>query len=199
MPRAHTEAERTRIRAALLTGGREIFGRVGLAKATIAELASAAGIGKGSFYGFFESKEALFMAVLDHEETAFKEALLADVQSRPTGREAVEALLLAAATRLEAHPFLRLLVEPATIQLLLLRLDPVVLQDNQARDQAFFEDLARDWKQRGWLHDAVEPRAVFDVVAAMFALSLQREVIGEDALRGAVREIAAAVAAKWTE
>jgi AcrR family transcriptional regulator len=197
MPRAHTEHERARIRARLLTAGREIFERMGLAKATIADLAAAAGIGKGSFYGFFDSKEALFMAVLDGEETAFKAALRVDLEGRATPRQAVEALLVAAATRLSAHPFLRLLVDPATISLLLLRLEPSVLADNRARDQAYFEGLARDWKARRWLREDVAPQTVFDVVSAMFALSLQGEIIGEQAMRAAVREIAGAVAARW--
>jgi len=79
-----------------------------------------------------------------------------------------------------------------------LRLDPGELEANRKRDLDFFEGLAHTWKERGWLRDDVQPRAVFDLVAAMFALSLQTEVIGPDTVHRAVHEIATAIAARWT-
>jgi len=64
MPKAFSEEEKTRIRGRLLEAGRKRFTRYGLKKTTIEELAGAAGIAKGSFYLFFDSKEELYVALL---------------------------------------------------------------------------------------------------------------------------------------
>lgn len=197
MPRAHTETERRRIRERLLTAGREGFIRLGLAKLTISDIAAAAGIGKGSFYGFFDSKEELFLAIQECEEEAFKQALLETGEAAANGRSAVTALLLAAATRLKEHPFLRLLLDPHTLSALSLRVPPERLEAHRRADQQFFHDLVVGWKARGWLRDDVDPQHVFDVLSAMFALSLQRELIGEDTIHRASAAIAEALAAHW--
>ena len=69
MPRAYTEAEQAAIRARLLAEGERRFAEHGLHAVTIRALTQAAGIGKGSFYLFFDSKEALFFAIQEHLET----------------------------------------------------------------------------------------------------------------------------------
>lgn len=64
MPKAFSEEEKGRIHGRLLEAGRKRFTRYGLKKTTIEELAGAAGIAKGSFYLFFDSKEELYVALL---------------------------------------------------------------------------------------------------------------------------------------
>ncbi len=197
MPRAHTPVERERIVARLLEAGRDGFTRVGLAKITIAELASAAGIGKGGFYQFFESKEALFLAVQDREEAGFKLALHRDLDQASSGRQAVRTLLLATGARLEAHPFLRRLLDPETLAALTLRVAPELLAAHRAADRADFVGMLSKWQRRGWLLPEVDPEIAFDVLTAIFAITIQRELIGADATRRAVAELAEAIAARW--
>lgn len=197
MPRAHTPAERERIRERLLHAGCEGFSRVGLAKITIAELAREAGIGKGSFYQFFDSKEELFLAVQEQQEDAFKAALERELDRATCGRQAVRTLLSATATRLQEHPFLRLLVDPQTIAALTLRVPAERLAAHRRADREHFVGLLRGWKRRGWLRRGVDPRVAFDVLTAMFAISMQRELLGPDVVRRAVAELADSVAAHW--
>lgn len=197
MPRAHTPAERERIRERLLQVGLDGFTRVGLAKLTIADLAREAGIGKGSFYQFFASKEELFLAVQEQEEAAFKATLVRELERAGSGRVAVRTLLSITATRLDEHPFLQRLLDPETLSELTLRVPPERLVAHQEADRRYFEELLRTWKRRGWLRRSVEPSVAFDVLTAVFSITLQRELLGVEATRRAVAEIAEAVAARW--
>lgn len=197
MPRAHTADELERIRDRLLETGREQFSRAGLAKVTIADLARAAGIGKGSFYRFFESKEALFLTIQEREEAAFKGAMRAETERAGSPREAVVSLLIGAATRLDAHPFLRLLLDPRTLSELMVRVDPQRLAAHREQDRAFVLSLVHDWKQRGWLREEVDAQVVFDVLAAIFVISVQRELVGEETIQQATMEMAEALADRW--
>ncbi len=197
MPRAHTPAERERIRERLLQAGCDGFTRVGLAKITIADLAREAGIGKGSFYQYFATKEELFLAVQEQQEAAFKAALVRELERAGSGRAAVRTLLLATATRLDAHPFLRRLLDPETLSELALRVPAERLAAHRDADRAYFEGLLRGWVGRGWLHPHVDLGVAFAVLTAVFAISLQRELLGAEVVRCAVAELAEAVAARW--
>ncbi len=81
MPRAFTEQERTVIGRRLLQQGYRLFSTYGLAKTNVEEIAKAAGISKGAFYLFYESKEALFMDVIEEAEVRVRQELLAVIDS----------------------------------------------------------------------------------------------------------------------
>ncbi len=199
MPRAHTPEERQRIRERLLAAGLECFTQVGLVKSTIADLARTAGIGKGSFYQFFESKELLFLEVQEQQEAEFKITLLDQLDRTASPREALATLLQAAATRLDDHPFLRLLLEPQTLAALTVRVDPRRLNAHRQDDRTFFIGLVKGWQERGWLRPEVKPREVFDVLVSLFVMSVQRNLADRGTVRRATATIAEALADRWCE
>lgn len=76
--RAEQKAE---TRASLLAAAEEVFGRRGFQAASVDEVAEAAGFTKGAVYAHFESKEDLFLAMLDQrfaERIEQIEAVLSD-------------------------------------------------------------------------------------------------------------------------
>jgi AcrR family transcriptional regulator len=54
-----------RTRAGLVTAAQEVFESKGYLDARVADIASAAGVGHGTFYTYFDSKEAVFRAAAD--------------------------------------------------------------------------------------------------------------------------------------
>ncbi|MFN7147165.1 MAG: helix-turn-helix domain-containing protein, partial [Myxococcota bacterium] len=75
MPRAFTDAERTRIHRLLLEAGRAALATGGLRRVPVERLCLAAGISKGAFYLFFPSKEALVVALLVEAEAELRSEL----------------------------------------------------------------------------------------------------------------------------
>lgn len=197
MPRARTPEERERVDERLHATGRELFQRLGLARVTVADLARGAGIGKGSLYHFYPSKEELFLSIQEREEAEFRASMIEEIERAETPREAVFTLLFGVSGRLERHPFLRLLLDPETIDGLMLRLPPERLEAHRRDDEGFFLDLAKRWKRRGWLAKGVSPQRFVDVLTAMFVMSTQEQLVGQDTLRRAAEEIAHAVADRW--
>jgi AcrR family transcriptional regulator len=61
-------------RADILRAGREVFGTTGFTDATIAEITAAAGMGKGSFYMYFETKDHVLGALWEEYVNAFVDA-----------------------------------------------------------------------------------------------------------------------------
>src|SRR3954452_12890746 len=65
--RNRREIKQEQTRARLLEAAAAVFARSGYHGATLAEVAAEAGFTKGAVYSNFESKEALFLALVDQE------------------------------------------------------------------------------------------------------------------------------------
>lgn len=93
MARSFSEQEKEKIRERLLTACRQNWTQHGYKKTGIDELCRQAGISKGAFYLFFESKEALFCEVLCRvQEQIYRAAsqILAKRQDRYGAAEALK-------------------------------------------------------------------------------------------------------------
>jgi AcrR family transcriptional regulator len=79
MPRLNREESRQQTRARLLDSAQHVFALHGFAGASLDEIADHAGYSKGAVYSNFESKEALFLELLNNhmkrEETEVRELL----------------------------------------------------------------------------------------------------------------------------
>lgn len=64
MPTLPTTSKGARTREKLLGAARAVFGRRGYIDATITEIAQEAGLSVGGLYRYFDSKQALFVAVI---------------------------------------------------------------------------------------------------------------------------------------
>ena len=101
---AFTEEQNETIRRDLIRAARRCGVTVGMRKTSVEQLTEAAGISKGSFYKFFDSKELLFLAALEdiHAEgfAVAQRSLAENAALAPAERAA--AAILAAASRLWA-------------------------------------------------------------------------------------------------
>jgi AcrR family transcriptional regulator len=190
MPRAFNVDERDRIEARLLETGRRLFERQGLRKTNIAELAAAAGIGKGSFYLFYPSKEALFMAISDRFESQLKSSFTLELDAlRKTGADARTLLRRYFALHFEAferHPFLALLADRSEIEPQLRSVGPERFAVERERDASFFAELIESWQREGLVDPEIDPRAASALSRAVLALIQGRELIGEEDWPGMV-------------
>jgi AcrR family transcriptional regulator len=80
--RGFSASQKETIRNQLIKEGRRLFGKYGLKKTNIAQLAEAAGISPAAFYKFFGSKEELYFLIFE-EEAANMQALMLDQIRNP--------------------------------------------------------------------------------------------------------------------
>jgi AcrR family transcriptional regulator len=93
MPKAFSEREKELITARLLEEGHKLFATYGLKKTNVEEIAAAAGVSKGAFYLFYDSKEAFFMDVVEQVERRYRQEILAEIARRPVAARAAVAAL----------------------------------------------------------------------------------------------------------
>ena len=136
MPKGFTDREKSIISKKLLEQGYKIFSIYGLKKTNIDEIVKAAGISKGAFYNFFESKEALFMDVIEEAEKRARLEILAAIElpgSSPRAR--LFAVLKKAFSLFESIPILQFFAGTDYDQLFR-RIPPEKLQEHLDSDRA---------------------------------------------------------------
>lgn len=141
MPKAFSEHEKVLIQSRLLEQGGRMFSAYGLKKTSIEEIAAAAGISKGAFYNFYESKEALFMDVIEETEIRVRKEIMAAIDlPGPSARARLLAVLKKSFAYFEAVPILQF-VTGSDYDLLFRRVPAAKLQEHLASDRAFFAEL----------------------------------------------------------
>jgi AcrR family transcriptional regulator len=141
MPKAFSQDEKEYIRRLLLEQGHKQFSTFGLKKTSVDELALAVGISKGAFYLFYESKEALFMDVVEQVETLFRQEVLAMLDSS-TGspRQRLFLVLKKAFTLWKTMPVLQFFTR-SDYDLIFRRFPADKLQEHLSADQVFMQTL----------------------------------------------------------
>jgi AcrR family transcriptional regulator len=149
MPKGFTEHEKELIGKRLLEHGYKMFSAYGLKKTNIEEIAKAAGISKGAFYNFYESKETLFMDVVEEAEKRVRAELLAVIDlPGPSTRARLFAVLKKAFDLFESIPILQFLTG-SDYDLLFRRVPADKVQEHVASDQAFFDEVIKHCKKAG--------------------------------------------------
>ena len=82
-----------RNREALLEAAQELIDRCGIEGVTMDAVAHAAGVGKGTVFRRFDSREGLMAALLDHSETEWQAAVMSGPPPLGPGAEAWDRLL----------------------------------------------------------------------------------------------------------
>lgn len=94
MPRSFTQWEKETIRKSLQEACQQHWTRYGYRKTSVDALCKQAGISKGAFYLFFESKEALFCEVLCSVQEQIRNAASKIIKQRKDKHGIAEALKL---------------------------------------------------------------------------------------------------------
>lgn len=180
MPRGFTEREKIIIQSRLIKAGKEAFGRYGIRKTNVEELAKAAGISKGAFYQFFQSKEELYFAVIRNYETDQQEKMY-EVLS--TGSDDTRKLLKKVITdilqQVDNDQFLHRLLAKEEFEYLWQKFTPEQLEEAMEADVDFASALVNVWKEKGKLK-INDPELITGVFRAVFFLVLHKKDIGKE-------------------
>lgn len=173
MPRAFTEQEARKIRQQLRGQAEQLFATHGVVKTTVEQLATTAGIAKGSFYKFYPSKEFLYMELLEIAQDRIREPLLeGHGGERPEFERRIRQMFQA----LCDEPLIMLMGRETEFMTVTRKLPPDYLHQHQLRDRQFLQQIIERWNNRR------EPPSL-DVLAAritlLVMLGIHRNFIGQ--------------------
>ena len=174
MPKAFSEQEKEVIRSQLRAKGRKLFERQGIKKTSVDELAQAAGISKGAFYLFYESKEELLMEILEGLEADFR-ARIFDFSINPNSnaRQLLAKLFQDALLTRDEYPLLKNF-GMEEYSYLVRKLPPQRVQAHANRDNEFVSEFLKRIKREGFALNA-SARVISNLMKSLFFVSLHRD------------------------
>ncbi len=185
MPKAFSEQEKELIGKRLLEQGYKLFSAYGLKKTNVEEIAAAAGISKGAFYNFYESKEALFMDVIEQAEIRLRQEVLAVVDlPGPSPRARLLAVLKKAFTLFKTIPILQFF-SGRDYDLLFRRIPAEKLQEHLASDRMFFDELIARCQKAG-LPIRVQPDQISGLLYPLVMTLLQEDDLVRNNFTGGI-------------
>ena len=180
MPKAFTENEKGTLRAQMREKGKKLFEKHGLKKTSVDELTEAVGISKGAFYLFYESKEELFMEILESFEQEIQNKIL-NFASRPNvdARKNVSDALKSFLLTWDDYPLLKNLGK-ADFDYLVRKIPAERVMEHAKNDEEFTNQLIKKIKKEGITVKA-SPRVIGNLMKSLFFFSLHREDMGDAA------------------
>ncbi|MFG1708518.1 TetR/AcrR family transcriptional regulator [Nonomuraea sp. M3C6] len=177
---AFTVADKDRITAVLLDTAEELFAIQGLKKTSLDELVAPAGISKGSFYAFFDSKEELYKEVMVRRAPMLGKVLAAALD-RPPSVDALAALMRGMIEVLTTDPFYRrLLTRPDELEAVARRVGPEeIVRVTPHLMTPLLEYLARGQADGVIVADA-PPEVLLGVLRTAGLVVLNRDRYGPD-------------------
>ncbi len=178
MPKAFSEKEKDVIRQQMREKSKRLFEVHGLRKTSVDDITRAVGISKGAFYLFYESKEVLFLEIMEQMESELRESILAQtLQPKANARENVRRILSSFLLTYDAYPLLKSFSQ-SDFDYLLRKLPAERAQQHFNRDKNFFDNLIKKVKREG-IALKVSPRVAMNLILSLFLLSLHREELGD--------------------
>ncbi|MFC4405398.1 TetR/AcrR family transcriptional regulator [Haloarchaeobius iranensis] len=178
-----SDAERERIREQLVVEGRELFSRYGLSKTTLADLTEPVGIATSTFYQFFDSKEELYLEILDREGERLLPELLGPFEEYDDPETAIVGFLTGLMDEIETNPLLHQLVMDADeLDRLRDQHTEAELREEREESLAYFLPYVEAWYEAGEV-DGPSPEVVANAIRSVSFLTLHRDDIGRDRYR----------------
>ena len=180
MPKAFTEHEKELLRTQMREKGKALFEKQGLKKTSVDELTEAVGISKGAFYLFYESKEELFLDILEQLEQEIPAKILEfSIKPKSNTKKNVSDLLKAFLLTRDTYPLLKNFGK-AEFEYLMRKVPAEWAMKHANKDEEFIEQFINKIKQEGIAVKA-SPRVVSNLIKTLFFVGLYLEELGQEA------------------
>ncbi|KIU16090.1 TetR/AcrR family transcriptional regulator [Mycolicibacterium llatzerense] len=190
---AFTPDEKDGIARVLVETAEQLFATQGLKKTSLDELVQAAGISKGSFYVFFDSKESLYLEVMLRRAPLVASGL-SEALSRPVDEENLVGLMRAMTDVLVDDPFYRrLLMRADELTAVTRRVGPEQLARVVPQVVSPVLDYLVAGQRAGVLVDDIAPTALLGVMRSVGLVVMSRDRFGaeyDDVLDATIRTLA---------
>lgn len=177
MPKAFSESEKEIIRTQMRGKGKKLFEKQGVKKTSVDDLAQAVGISKGAFYLFYESKEELFLDILEQLEQEIQASILEySIKPKADTKKNVSDMLKTFLLTRESYPLLKNFGK-AEFEYLLRKVPPEWVMKHANKDEEFIDQFIQKIKKEGIAVKA-SPRVVSNLIKMLFFTSLYVEELG---------------------
>jgi len=171
-----TDQEREQIHQSILIKGKELFIQYGLAKTSIDDIILVCGIGKGTFYKFFSSKEELYLEILKNEEEVRETVLNELFRENLPPKELLSSFFHTSFELVEKNPFLQRVFQNDEHERLSRKLPEQMFEFSENHRKRGIHAI-KTLMDRGVLPKN-DPQVIVGIIQAVMMIRLHQQEIG---------------------
>lgn len=183
MATAFSDQERELIKAALNEAAKDCLRQYGVRKTTVDELIHRTGISKGSFYNFYDSKEALIFHVLEEYQMSLINELLVELEeSEQLGVDTFTELVYGLYQKV-SDSFIMTIIKNQEFDVLMRKIPQERVDEHHLLDNLFTEQVMSFFK----LKDTIKVDLVSTSLRNLFMSMVHKEEVGEENYAAALK------------
>lgn len=162
----------------ILMCGRELFGSKGFKDTNVADITKMAGIGVGTFYNYYPSKEKLFLEIYLEENVKLKRMILEAVDMDDNPLKVIKEILSLNISGMESNPILKQWYNKDVFS----KIERLYREENGniAVDFVFGSVLEsiKKWQSEGKMRSDIDCELIMAIFTALMNIDTHKEEIG---------------------
>ncbi|MEW9125147.1 MAG: TetR/AcrR family transcriptional regulator [Thermotaleaceae bacterium] len=158
---------------------KSLFSQKGFKAASIANITKMAGIGVGTFYNFYGSKEEIFFEICLRENLELKKKIMNDIDLEEDPVEVLKEVVTKLFDGMRQNPILKEWYNRDTFYKILEKIGrEKVEEDGEDFFYNFFLDIIEKWQVEGKIRRDIESDQIITLFNALSFVELHKEEIG---------------------
>jgi AcrR family transcriptional regulator len=162
----------------ILKYGRELFCSKGFKDTNVADITELAGIGVGTFYNYYASKDKLFMEIFLDENVKLKKSIMESIDPEDEPVKLIKEFLSRNISGMNANPILKQWYNRDVF----IRLEQQYREENGNNAVDFLygnsAELVKKWQAEGKMRDDIDSEFIMAIFAAIINIDTHKEEIG---------------------
>ena len=158
--------------------GKELFSRKGFKDTNVSDITKSAGIGTGTFYNYYSSKEELFMNIYMDENEKLKKKILRSIDLEQDPLSLIKELMLLNLEGMKSNPILKEWYNTNVFDKIEQRFREdkgLARLDFMYRD---FSEIIKKWQAEGKMRSDIDSGMIMAIFTAIVTIETHKEEIG---------------------
>lgn len=158
--------------------GKELFSTKGFKDTNVSDITKAAGIGTGTFYNYYSSKEELFMEIYLEENQKLKRSILESINPDEDPLVLTKELMALNIKGMNTNPILREWYNTDVFG----KIERHFRDKNGLQHVHFmydsFSEIIKRWQTEGKMRDDIDSEFIMAIFTALIVIDTHKEEIG---------------------
>lgn len=162
----------------LFNCGKELFSRNGFKDTNVSDITKTSGIGTGTFYNYYSSKDELFMEIYLEENEKLKKKIMKSVNMDQDPGSVVKELMLLNLKGMKSNPILKEWYnKEVSVKIENYFREQKGLNRLDFMYQDFFE-IIKKWQEEGKIRNDIDSTMIMAIFTSIITIEIHKEEIG---------------------
>ncbi|WP_123610002.1 TetR/AcrR family transcriptional regulator [Mobilisporobacter senegalensis] len=165
-------------KTAIYNCGKELFSSNGFKDTNISDITKKAGVGVGTFYNYYDSKEKLFMEIFLDENVELKKNMMVSIDLEDEPGKLIKEILKFNLNGMNSNPILKQWYNKDVFN----KIEQLYREENGINSVHFlydnFIDIIEKWQLEGKMRKDIAPDFIMTIFFSIINMDTHKEEIG---------------------